>query len=104
MRVIADFDQFDTIVCRSGFLVVHCFPVWTSARKALDEQMVHLSKDFPGVKFIAVEGEAFQQITIDYEVSNFQTFLIFKNGVVVERVVSDYIDPLKDALATYYRL
>ena len=47
-------------------------------------QFVKVSKELPDVKFIKVNGEDFEDLIEEYEISGYPTFALFKDGKLLD--------------------
>lgn len=78
--------EFDKHVAESSTTVVFFWADWSEPCKFMDKVFGELSKQHRAVRFLKVEAEVLDDITIKYNVTAVPMFVILQGGKVLDRV------------------
>lgn len=70
-----------------GVVLVDFYADWCQPCKAVAPIIDELSQEFPQVSFVKVNVDENQDVASQYSVFSIPTFLIFKNGKVIDQFV-----------------
>jgi len=89
MAVInASKDNFETEVLKNkGFVLVDFYATWCGPCKMTGPIIEQLSEEIKTVKFVKVDVDKNQELSSQYQIFSIPTFLIFKDGQVVNQFV-----------------
>ncbi|KAJ3376903.1 Glutaredoxin 3 [Entophlyctis sp. JEL0112] len=85
VAAIGSDDQFAALTA-SGIAVANFFADWAEQCKDMNEVFDELSNKFPKLLFVKIEAEEFPEISESLEIAAVPTFLVLKDGKVVERI------------------
>ena len=78
--------EFNSIIAENGVVLVDCWANWCPHCIALMPQVDALSKEVTGkAKILKVNVEEAIEFASQFSISSLPTFLIFKNGDLVDR-------------------
>lgn len=82
-------EQYDSIISYQGLVVIDYHAVWCGPCKQIAPIYERTAAEYPDVQFckINVDTQALGVIVNNNRVSSLPTFIIYKNGKEVERVV-----------------
>lgn len=84
---VADDAQFHAIVKESSLITaVNFWAAWAPQCSDMSGVFDELSRKFPILQFLKVEAEELPDISESYEIAAVPTFIIIKNGEVVDKV------------------
>ncbi|GBC04634.1 hypothetical protein RclHR1_05790015 [Rhizophagus clarus] len=85
-----------------GKLVVVDFKTtWCPPCNMIAPKVEAFSNDYTDVIFLKVDGDESPDLTTEYKISAFPTFLFFKDGKLVETIVGAIPDKLKENIEKY---
>jgi Grx4 family monothiol glutaredoxin len=84
-----------------GLVVVHFWAPWSQPCKQMNDVMVELAEEHPGVRFIRVEAEEFPEVSLKHKVVAVPTFIYLKGGRVVDRVNGAHVPELSKKTAVH---
>lgn len=79
-------DDFDEEIA-NGVVVVDFWAEWCSPCKMILPILEELSAEMPGVKFIKVNVDENQSVSVRLGISSIPTLLIYKNNDLAEKIV-----------------
>ncbi|CAI8057784.1 Glutaredoxin-3 [Geodia barretti] len=82
-------------------VVVHFWAPWSQPCKQMNDVMVELAEEHPGVRFIRVEAEEFPEVSLKHEVVAVPTFIYLKGGRMVDRVNGAHVPELSKKTAVH---
>ncbi|EDK47070.1 thioredoxin [Acetobacter pasteurianus] len=81
-----------------GLVVVDFFATWCGPCKMISPLLEKFSNEYKQVKFLKVDVDQSPEIALAYQVSSMPTFLFFKNGEQIHKVVGANPSALKQAI------
>lgn len=83
-----DKNSFDGEVIKSkGFVMVDFFATWCGPCKMTSPIIDQLSEEMKNVKFVKVDVDQNQELASQYQIFSIPTFMVFKDGQVVNQFV-----------------
>ncbi len=79
--------NFDEELKENKIVVVDFFALWCGPCKAMAPIFEELSKEFKQVKFGKINVDEYTSIASRFRVMSIPTFIIFKDGKEVERII-----------------
>ena len=79
--------NFDQIVSAENPTLVDFWAEWCGPCKSMHPIFESLSKKFPNVKFARVNVDNNQNISVRFAVQSIPTFIMFKSGQVVDKMM-----------------
>jgi thioredoxin 1 len=80
--------NFNDVLRRSRFVVIDCWAPWCPPCRAMAPIIDELAKKYAGkILFGKLNVDENQMVPIEYQIMSIPTFLIFKDGVLVDRIV-----------------
>ncbi|RIA84411.1 thioredoxin-like protein [Glomus cerebriforme] len=97
---IKDKSTFDSKISENELVVVDFSAVWCGPCKAIAPEFEKLSEIYSNVTFLKVDGDENPELTKEYEISAYPTFLFFKGGKqeVDRKVIGASKSKLEEAL------
>lgn len=81
-------DNFEAEVLKSkGIVMVDFFAVWCGPCKMTEPIIEQLSEEMKHIKFVKVDVDQNQDLASQYQVFSIPTFIVFKNGQVVNQFI-----------------
>ena len=89
VKEIESVEQYDSIMSSQGVVVIDYHAVWCGPCKKIAPIYERTASEYPDVRFckINVDTQGLGVIVNNNRVSSLPTFIIYKNGKEVERVV-----------------
>lgn len=82
-------------------LVVDFFATWCGPCKMIHPMVEKFAAQYPKAKFIEVDVDVLGLVAQEYEVSSMPTFLLFKEGKVIQKIIGANPAALKQALVDH---
>ncbi len=102
---VVDLDQanFDQVVS-GGLVLVDFWAEWCGPCKSMHPIFDRMSKKYRHVKFARVNVDRCQDIAMRFAVQSIPTFIMFKNGQPVDRMVGAVGEPGIHMIAKKYQM
>jgi thioredoxin 1 len=86
--VVLDENNFDDIIKKYSIVVVDCWAPWCGPCRMVAPTIEELAKDYQGkIVFGKLNTDENQGIAMKFNIMSIPTFLIFKNGDLIDRPV-----------------
>jgi len=82
-----DISNFDQVVSAENPTLVDFWAEWCGPCKMMHPVFESLSKKYPNIKFARVNVDANQNLAMKFGVQSIPTFMMFKLGKMVERIM-----------------
>jgi thioredoxin 1 len=80
--------NFNDVLRRSRLVVIDCWAPWCPPCRAMAPIVDELAKKYAGkILFGKLNVDENQMVPIEYQIMSIPTFLVFKDGVLVDRIV-----------------
>jgi thioredoxin 1 len=80
--------NFDDVIKRSRLVVVDCWAPWCPPCRAMAPIIDELARSYAGkILFGKLNVDENQRVPVEYQVMSIPTFLVFKDGVLIDRIV-----------------
>ena len=79
--------NFDQIISAENPTLVDFWAEWCGPCKSMHPIFDSLSKKYPNVKFARVNVDQNQNISMKYAVQSIPTFIMFKSGQIVDKIM-----------------
>ncbi len=80
--------NFDDVIKRSRLVVVDCWAPWCPPCRAMAPIIDELARNYAGkILFGKLNVDENQRVPVEYQVMSIPTFLVFKDGVLIDRIV-----------------
>ncbi|OBA19462.1 thioredoxin [Metschnikowia bicuspidata var. bicuspidata NRRL YB-4993] len=99
VAAVASVSEFKEALKHDGLVVVDFFATWCGPCKMISPMVDKFATQYSSAKFIKVDVDELQEVAQEYEISSMPTFLLFKEGKVVQKVIGANPAALKQALA-----
>ncbi|MEM1674036.1 MAG: thioredoxin [Candidatus Bathyarchaeia archaeon] len=84
---VTDFN-FNDFIKSGRLVVVDCWAPWCAPCRMMAPIIDELAREYAGkILFGKLNVDENQRIPVQYQIMSIPTFLVFKNGVLVERIV-----------------
>jgi thioredoxin 1 len=101
--VILTEENFEEIVNKYSMIVVDCWAPWCSPCQMVGPVVKELAKDYQGkIVFGKLNTDENQGLTMKFNIMSIPTFLIFKNGDLIDRPVGAMPKAALEAAITQY--
>lgn len=87
MLEVDDFTFEEEVLKSEEPVIVDMWAPWCGPCKAMTPILEEVSKKLNGVKFVKLNVDYSPQVTASYNVRSIPTFMVFKDGEVVDNVV-----------------
>ncbi len=85
--------NFDQIVSAENLTLVDFWAEWCGPCKTMHSVFKSLSKNYPKIKFARVNVDNNQNISMKFAVQSIPTFIMFKSGQVVDKMMGAVGEP-----------
>ncbi|KAM9916462.1 hypothetical protein OXX59_009953 [Metschnikowia pulcherrima] len=99
VSAVTSTSEFQEALKHNGLVVVDFFATWCGPCKMIAPMVDKFATQYTGAKFIKVDVDELQEVAQEYEISSMPTFLLFKEGKVIQKVIGANPAALKQALA-----
>ena len=93
-------EDFKTRVA-SGTTIVDFTAQWCGPCQAIAPHFMELSEKFTTIQFIKVDVDELDDLAVEFGVSAMPTFMVFKNGEMVEQMVGASKEKLTELVEKY---
>jgi len=102
--VIEVFDQnFANIVSKQGVVVIDCWAAWCAPCRMISPVIDDLAKEYAGkILFGKLNVDDNKEVPLNYQIMSVPTILVFKNGILVDRIVGAMPKRLLEARITQH--
>mmetsp|Transcript_4566 Transcript_4566/g.8620 ORF Transcript_4566/g.8620 Transcript_4566/m.8620 type:complete len:105 (+) Transcript_4566:170-484(+) len=98
VKQIEDYEEFAPLLSGNKVLVVDCTAAWCGPCQRIAPEYAALAEDDSGACYIKVDVDDVEEFAAEYKITAMPTFIVFKDGVEVERVVGADISKVKAAV------
>ncbi|XP_003740903.1 thioredoxin-1 [Galendromus occidentalis] len=99
---VSSADDFKARIKTPGKVVfVDIFATWCGPCKVIAPVFEKLSSEFPDCVFIKVNADEVEAVTEEYDVQALPTFLVFKEGALLDRMTGSNSEKLKQLIKTH---
>lgn len=92
-------EDLKNLVESKDFLVVDIYATWCAPCKHVGPKFENMTKSYPELTFAKINIEVLSNAqTLDYKITVLPTFLYFKNGVLVDKVMGANIVEIEQKL------
>jgi thioredoxin 1 len=79
--------NFTEVVNKGGLVVIDCWAVWCAPCRMISPIIEELAKDYAGkIVFGKLNVDENRKVPLEYQIMGIPTFLVFKNGSLVDRI------------------
>ena len=78
---------FDESINSGKLVVVDFYATWCGPCKVIAPKVAEMDKEFEAVEFIKVDVDSLSEVAAEYQIRAMPTFLLFKDGKEVGKVV-----------------
>jgi thioredoxin 1 len=95
--------NFEKALAEAGesLVVLDCFATWCGPCKVIAPKIVELAKEFSQAHFYKIDVDAVSDVAQELGISAMPTFILFKNGEKVDKVVGANEKAVKAAIEKY---
>jgi len=80
--------NFNEIVKKDGLVVVDCWAAWCAPCRMIAPVIEELAKDYVGkILFGKLNVDSNRRVPLEYQIMSIPTVLVFKDGVLVDRIL-----------------
>ncbi|KAJ8143479.1 hypothetical protein OXX80_001145 [Metschnikowia pulcherrima] len=101
VATITSTSEFQEALKHDGLVVVDFFATWCGPCKMIAPMVDKFATQYANAKFIKIDVDQLQEIAQEYEVSSMPTFLFFKDGKVIHKVIGANPAALKQGLTSH---
>ncbi|KAK8624386.1 hypothetical protein V6N13_065731 [Hibiscus sabdariffa] len=94
-------EQFHTVKASKKLVVVNFTASWCEPSRYMIPILVELAKKLPDVIFFKVDVDVLKTVTQDFDVEVWPTFILLKQGCIVDRVVGTRKDELQQKITLH---
>jgi len=81
-----DWKLFDALVSSNALVLVDFWAEWCGPCKSMHPVFERMAKKYRGIKFARVDVDRNQDIAMQFGVQSIPTFIMFRNGIEVQRM------------------
>ena len=78
---------FDDAISSGKLVVVDFYATWCGPCKVIAPKVAEMDKEYDAVDFIKVDVDSLSEVAAEYQIRAMPTFLLFKDGKEVAKVV-----------------
>ena len=93
--------EWNTAIHLEGLVVIDFWADWCSPCKQIAPKVKELAVEYPHVSFYKIDVEDVTKVSEAEGISAMPTFLFYKNGVVIDKVVGANLLQLKSKVAQH---
>jgi thioredoxin 1 len=101
MLEITDQKVYEKLIKDNKIVFIDFYAQWCGPCKRISPYIEELSEIFDNVKFIKIDVEQMEELSISFKIEAMPTFVILKNGKEETRIVGCDKDKLKKMLKEY---
>ena len=101
MLEINDQKVYEKLIKDNKLVFIDFYAQWCGPCKRISPYIEELSEIFDHVKFIKIDVEQMEELSISFKIEAMPTFVILKNGKEETRIVGCDKDKLKKMLKEY---
>ncbi|RNJ78533.1 MAG: thioredoxin [Nitrosopumilus sp. B06] len=83
---VLNMGNFDGIISADSYTLVDFWAEWCGPCKMMHPIFESLSKKYPHIRFARLDVDSSQGVASRYSVSSIPTFIMFRNGKVLDRM------------------
>jgi len=95
-------EDFDSAIKADKLVVVDFFATWCGPCKTIAPQLVLFSKEYENADFLKVDVDELSQVAEKADVTAMPTFILYKNGKELDKVVGANTKALEAAIKKHY--
>ena len=101
MLEITDQKVYEKLIKDNKIVFIDFYAQWCGPCKRISPYIEELSEIFDNVKFIKIDVEQMEELSISFKIEAMPTFVILKNGKEETRIVGCDKDKFKKMLKEY---
>ena len=86
-------ENFNQEILKNQLLLIDFWAEWCGPCKSMHPVFTRMAKKYKQVRFARVNVDDAQDIAVKYDVQSIPTFIMFKNGEIVNRMVGAVGEP-----------
>lgn len=95
--------NFSDIIRSGGLVVIDCWAPWCAPCRMMAPVIDELAREYAGkILFGKLNVDENPRVPAEYQIMSIPTFLIFKNGILVERIIGAMPKKLLEQRVTTY--
>lgn len=94
-------EEFETLITDPKLTIVDFFATWCGPCKAISPVLEKWSTEYKDVQFLKVDVDEANDIAREYGITAMPTFILFKDGEVLGKIVGANPNGIKKAIDEY---
>jgi Grx4 family monothiol glutaredoxin len=86
IKIIDNKKDYENLTSSGESMLVYFWASWAEICQQMDDIFEELSKQYPSLRFIKIDAENNLELSDDFDISVVPTFVLLKNGKVINRV------------------
>lgn len=86
MEKVNSSDRFSEVISKKSPVLVDAYATWCGPCKTISPEIEKLAIRYKDITFIKFDCDEIEELAADLEISSLPTFLLYKNGKIVDRV------------------
>lgn len=82
--VVNNKDEFNTLI-KEGYVFIDFFANWCINCKAISPIIDELEKEYTNIKFLKIDIDALEDISLGYGIMSVPTFILLKDGKMIKK-------------------